>query len=83
MNGTDYPLPTFGVMIRTGRMKRHGLITGEQARLADEIQRSNPLLADLVLKRCMRLERDGQVHRFHDAVFHNASRLFQNSGTGT
>lgn len=77
VNGSDYPLPTFGVMIRTGRMKRDGLITAEQARLVDEIQRSNPLLADLVLKRCLRLERDGVVHRFHDDIFHNASELFR------
>ena len=77
VNGSDYPLPAFDEMIWTGRMKRDGLITAEQATLVDEIQRSNPLLADLVLKRCMRLERDGVVHRFHDDLFHNAAELYR------
>jgi mannonate dehydratase len=84
INGSDYPLPAFGVMIRTGRMVRQGLLLEEEAQAIDEIQRSNPLLADLVLKRCLRLERDGVVHHFHNVIFHNASRLFRGfSGTAT
>ena len=86
VNGSDYPLPSFDAMIWTGRMRRQGLITAQQAGGVDEIQRSNPLLADLVLKRCLRLTRDGVEHRFHDDIFHNAAKLFrgqaQNPGYG-
>lgn len=77
VNGSDYPLPTFDALVWTGRLKRDGLITAEQAGLVDEIQRSNPLLADLVLKRCLRLERDGVAHHFHNVIFHNAAKLFR------
>ena len=77
VNGSDYPLPAFGILIRTGQMRRDGLITEEEAMLVDEIQRSNPLLADLVLKRCMKLTRDGTEHRFHPDIFHNAANLYR------
>jgi len=77
LNGSDYPLPTFDALVWTGKMKRDRLITAEQAGLVDEIQRSNPLLADLVLKRCLRLEQDGVAHHFHNVIFHNAANLFR------
>lgn len=54
VNGSDYPLPVFNLLISTKLFKRKGLITEEESVSLNEIFRWNPLLFDFVLKRTMR-----------------------------
>eukprot|EP00899_Mesostigma_viride_P018311 jgi/Mesvir1/26481/Mv16150-RA.1 len=54
LNGSDYPLPAVAVLIRTRPLVSAGLITPTQRRLLNEIYYINPLLYDLVVKRCLR-----------------------------
>jgi len=76
INGTDYPLPVFGALVWPRILERDGLITKRERKLYQEIQRSNPLLADLVLKRCLKLERAGVTCRFSPDIFHGAASLY-------
>jgi predicted TIM-barrel fold metal-dependent hydrolase len=76
INGTDYPLPVFGALVWPRILERDGLITKRERKLYQEIQRSNPLLADLILKRCLKLEREGVTCRFSPDVFHGAAGLY-------
>ncbi len=68
VNGSDYPLPGIMPLFSTHQLARHGFITPAQAKVIGPIQRYNPLLFDLVLKRTLRV--DG--NRFANGVFETA-----------
>ena len=55
VNGSDYPLPAINVLIRTGNLRKHGYITGDEPVWLNEIYDYNPLLFDFALKRTIRL----------------------------
>ena len=54
VNGSDYPLPAINVLIRTGRLLKHGLISAKERDALNEIYSINPLLFDFVVKRSLR-----------------------------
>ena len=54
INGSDYPLPAFNILIRTKELAKQGLISNEQRALLNEIYDFNPLLFDFVVKRTLR-----------------------------
>ena len=51
LNGSDYPLPGILPLFSSGQLERLGLMDSETAAVVFEIQKHNPLLFDLVLKR--------------------------------
>lgn len=71
-NGSDYPLPAIDPLIRTGQLVDLELLDPQERPLINELFDWNPLAFDFVLKRRLRLERGGKVHRFADAAFHTA-----------
>ena len=68
LNGSDYPLVGIVPLFSLRQLKRLDLIDDETASVAAELQRYNPLLFDLVLKRSLRW--NGQ--RFPAQVFETA-----------
>ncbi|MFC1749277.1 hypothetical protein ACFL2V_10775 [Pseudomonadota bacterium] len=52
--GSDYPLPSIGLLKPTRELMYRGFLSQEQARLLNEIWGVNPLLYDFVLKRTIR-----------------------------
>lgn len=76
VNGSDYPIPAIGAVTSTRLLERSGFITGPERRLCNEIFEHNSLLYDFVLKRCLKVERDGRTFRFPPEVFESA-RLFE------
>ena len=54
-------------VVQTSQLRRHRLITRAQERALDEVYKVNPLLFDVVLKRCLRHPTSGK--RFLDCVF--------------
>jgi predicted TIM-barrel fold metal-dependent hydrolase len=67
VNGTDYPLPAINVLFSTRQLVWRGYITGAERELLNEIYDVNPLLFDLVLKRCVKHPATGA--RFPASVF--------------
>lgn len=51
--GSDYPVPCINVVVQTSQLVRAGLLTASQRVSLNQIYRLNPLLFDLVLKRCL------------------------------
>ncbi len=76
MNGSDYPLPAINLLMLTSEIERHGLITGEERGLLNEIDLHNPLLLDFVIKRTLRLREGGQEHRLADSMFMPPHEVF-------
>lgn len=68
VDGSDYPLPAIDVLFRTSQLRELGYLTVEEERALDELYDVNPLLFDLVLKRCLRHPRSGT--RFPPSVFY-------------
>lgn len=68
INGSDYPLPAINLLIRTSPLVKSGYITVEQRFCLKEIYGFNPLLFDLVLKRC--LVAPGTTRRLPPSVFY-------------
>ncbi len=54
LNGSDYPLPAVDPLISTLRLRQLGYLDAEQRKLCNAVYRHNPLLFDLVVKRCLR-----------------------------
>ena len=54
VNGSDYPLPSINVVIRTGALESYGFITSQEREYLNEIYAYNPLLFDYVVKRTIR-----------------------------
>lgn len=67
INGSDYPLPAINLLIRTSPLVKGGYITAAQRLCLKEIYGFNPLLFDLVLKRC--LVAPGTTRRLPASVF--------------
>ena len=68
LNGSDYPLTGIFPLFSRAQLQRLGLIDAETASVVFEIQKYNPLLFDLILKRNLSWE----GHRFPPAVFETA-----------
>lgn len=68
LHGSDYPLPGILPLFSRRQLLRLGLIDPESASVVFEIQKYNPLLFDLVLKRNL----SWQGHRFPCQVFETA-----------
>lgn len=68
VNGSDYPLPAINVLFRTSQLRELGYLTRDEERALDELYDVNPLLFDLVTKRCLRHPRTGA--RFPESVFY-------------
>ncbi len=73
VNGSDFPLPAINALLRTGKLVSLGVLSEADRAVANEIDRHNPLLVDLLLKRMLRGP-GGQ--RFADAVFTPPKGLF-------
>jgi mannonate dehydratase len=75
LNGSDYPLPGVVPLFSSGQLMRLGLIEPVVAETVFALQRYNPLLFDLVLKRNLRWQGRG----FARQVFETADffRLFE------
>ena len=69
LNGSDYPLPAINVVVQTRVLKDKGFITAAERVALNELDRHNPLVFDWVLKRTIRLERDGVVYKLSAEVF--------------
>ncbi len=76
LNGSDYPLVGILPLFSPGQFKRLGLIDEDAAGVVFELQKYNPLLFDLVLKRNIAW----QGRRFPARVFETA-RFFESTGT--
>lgn len=74
VNGSDYPLAAVDPLTSLGRLERGGFLETEDLPPLREVFAANPLLFDLVLKRCLRAPGSADL-RFPPAVFESA-RLF-------
>ncbi len=74
-NGSDYPLPAIDVITPLRLLQWRGYLTGEERSALAELFEYDPLVFDFALKRCLKVERDGQVHRLPASAFETA-RLF-------
>jgi len=72
VNGSDYPIPAIGPITSTWLLQRYGYITEVERRFCNEIFENNPLLFDFVLKRCIKVSRNGRTYRFPASVFESA-----------
>ena len=72
LNGSDYPLTGIVPLFSRSQLQRLGLIDAETASVVFEVQKYNPLLFDLILKRNL----EWQERRFPPEVFETA-RFFQ------
>ena len=77
LNGSDYPLVGILPLFSPGQFKRLGLLDEEAASVLFELQKYNPLLFDLALKRNI----GWQGRRFPNRVFETAG-FFQGPGGG-
>lgn len=68
LNGSDYPLAGILPLFSRGQLQRLGLLDAETASVVFEVQKYNPLLFDIVLKRNL----SWQGHRFSRQVFETA-----------
>ena len=75
VHGSDYPLPALRVLFSTLKLRLNGLLDDRSRELCNELAGANPLLFDFALKRSLRVEEGGSVHRFSPIVF-ETSRLF-------
>ena len=69
LNGSDYPLPAINVLVQTRIPKDRGFITSAERKALNELDQHNPLMFDFVLKRTVRLRRDGVAYRLSPEVF--------------
>ncbi|MDX2011207.1 MAG: amidohydrolase family protein [Myxococcaceae bacterium] len=76
INGSDYPLPAINALMQTRAIVNLGLLTDEERGFLNEIDRHDPLLFDFVMKRSLRLRRDGREYRLGDAVFMPGREVF-------
>lgn len=72
--GSDYPVPSIGLISRTDKLCSHGYITTEQKKILNEIFDCNPLLFDFVAKRIVRSPDLG--NKFSKSIFVKNARLF-------
>ena len=72
VNGSDYPLPAIDPLIQTRKLVGLGYLTEAERAGCNELFAANPLLFDFVVKRCLKVERDGVAHRLPPSVFETA-----------
>lgn len=77
LNGSDYPLTGILPLFSRNQLVRLGLIDEQTASVVFEVQKYNPLLFDLALKRNL----DWQGHRFPRQVFETAEFFQHASGS--
>ncbi len=75
INGSDYPLPAIDFLVSTRWLEKLGYLSAEDRIQCNRVFEVNPLLFDFCVKRALRYEEDGVVHKFSDIVFESA-RLF-------
>ncbi|MCP3870002.1 MAG: amidohydrolase family protein [Gammaproteobacteria bacterium] len=76
LNGSDYPLAGILPLFSQSQLEGLGLLDPEMATVIFELQKYNPLLFDLVLKRNLRW----QGHRFPGAVFETSPVFLNRTG---
>lgn len=69
VNGSDYPLPAIDPLISTWRLVREGYLTSRERMLCNAVYDANPLLFDFAVKRCLKVEEGGRIHRFSPNIF--------------
>lgn len=69
VNGSDYPLPAIDPLISTWQLEQAGFLTPLERVRCNEVFEANPLLFDLVVKRCLKLREGGRELRFSPTVF--------------
>ncbi|GJM21531.1 MAG: hypothetical protein DHS20C15_14460 [Planctomycetota bacterium] len=69
LNGSDYPLPAVDPLVSTWQLQYKGYLDARERRLCNQVFEANPLLFDLVLKRCLKLREGGRELRFSPTVF--------------
>ncbi|RKY20706.1 MAG: amidohydrolase [Planctomycetota bacterium] len=69
VNGSDYPVCCVDPVTNTLLLQWQGYLDGEDRRLLGRVFELNPLLFDLCLKRCLRVEHQGREHRFSPVAF--------------
>jgi len=69
LNGSDYPIPALHILFSTLKLQWAGFLDERERTLANEIAPVNPLLFDFVVKRSLRVEKEGKTYRFPDRVF--------------
>ncbi len=67
--GSDYPLPAIRAVVSTRVLKSKGYIDAEERRLLNEVFAANPLLFDLLVKRALRVDVDGERRGFSASAF--------------
>lgn len=72
VNGSDYPLPAIDPLIQTRLLVSLGYLTEAERAACNEVFAANPLLFDFVVKRCLKVKRDGTVHRLPASAFETA-----------
>ena len=65
LHGSDYPLPCVAPLVRLGPLVRAGVLAADSVASLEALRAHNPLLFDLVLKRCVRW----RGRKLADAVF--------------
>lgn len=71
LHGSDYPLPGVGALYAPKWLALQNLVTMDDADTLNQIRQRNPLMFDIVLKRCVQW----QGQRFGDHVFHTARQF--------
>jgi predicted TIM-barrel fold metal-dependent hydrolase len=69
VNGSDYPLPAINVLVQTRILKDRGFITVAERAALNELDQHNPLMFDFVLKRTLRLQKNGASYRLSPEIF--------------
>ena len=65
LHGSDYPLPCVAPLVRLGPLVRAGVLAADSVASLEALRAHNPLLFDLMLKRCVRW----RGRKLADAVF--------------
>ncbi|MEW5847650.1 MAG: amidohydrolase [Myxococcota bacterium] len=76
VNGSDYPLPAIGLVIRTEQLAARGYLEGGDVQVLNAIRDENPLLFDFVLKRRLRIRDGKRTFRLANSVFTAPPGLF-------
>ena len=75
INGSDYPLPALKILILPRLLREQAMLDDDDTLHLEKVFDANPLLFDFCVKRALRFEEDGVVHRFSDVVF-ESRRVF-------
>lgn len=75
VNGSDYPLPAIDPLFSTRLLKQRGYLSEADRRHCNALFRANPILFDLVLKRCVSVEENGRSYRFPARAFESGRLL--------